>query len=1133
MRRLLLLLVITMTACSLDPFIDPTVPTDDELAELDALAAVPLLLDAADRYGVPDDLVLSIAWKRTSFVDSTTHEHAEEDAHGPTTYGLLGLGGDQLPVAAAASGMVLGQVEDSRAGATLAAVAYLATLRDSLSPAADPATPDAGWWAPVVAFGGHDEQWMDHELAFEVFRTLQEGLAAADDLGEPLVIPRRSIEGLADVPYVRQPGIRDESFSSSADYPGADAWLPAHSGNQSSREGVAPERIVLHTTEGSYSGAISWFRNNSSDVSAHYVVRRSDGHVTQMVRDAGKAWHACQNNSDTIGIEHEGQSSNSAQWTPALLESSAQLTAWLVQEHNIPLDRDHIVGHGEIQPSSCAGRVDPGPHFPWDAYMARVGEIVNGAVAQGGPVAFAVPRDGETVGDPVAVRVLAHETHHVDLWAGPQLVASGLSGSPLHTGWTSNASGPRTLTAKGYDPAGVLVSEASVAFVVTPADPISVGAAPLSGATWRLSANTGVSPASIRYLLDGSVLAEVSSGFGFAVDVDMPQAGGTHLLQARAFDNSGAVLAEGSRVLDITPTPQGQGAILSWAAQSLGDGLIRFTAAATSEVQVVEYWANQFRLIEPSSGDDAGSPPSFTFDFPFMFPGPRAIELRAYDGAGDLVDVASGTIVVPSDTLTVSWSQLSDGAYRFTAQVPTDTATVTYAVDGFDLADRTTGATSGTGADFRLDYAFTWSGVRQLTAEARDSNGSLLDTFSSALPVLGIEDGGGEPPPPNVITVSSLPFSGTGNTSLSPASLLNSYSCAPVINEAGPEITYIVDVPSDGTLTATISDGTGVDVDVHILSALDAGSCLARGHTQASASVSAGTAYVIVDSWTPSSGNPLSGPYSISIAHTPTATGTGCPSDRVCVDTFPFSHSSSTTGGLDAFDAYSCAWGVDESGPERIYEVELPQAGLLSATVLDGSGVDVDVHILDSLDPSDCLDRGNYAASAELDAGTAFVIVDSWVTSGGTSLNGPYTLDLQLLPSSAGSGGGSSSSGTGCPAGQVCVESLPFAENNSTIGGSSMFDAYSCNWGVDESGPERIYRVTVPGSGLLSAGVSDGYGVDVDVHILGSLSASDCLSRGNHTASAVVSGTVYVVVDSWVNAAGTALSGDYTLSITF
>jgi len=408
MRRSLLCLVITLTACSLDPFAAAPAPDDEELNELDALPSVPLLGEAADRYGVPVDLLLAISWKRTSFGSESIETEADEDAHAPHTFGLLGLAEDQLPVAAAASAMTLPQVSESRSGATLAAAAYLAVLKDSVAPEADPEVPDARWWDVVVAFAGYDEPWMDHELAFEVFRTLQTGLAAQDDRGEPVVVPRRTIDGLDGVSYVLPPGLRDESFSSSADYPGADAWVPAHSSNQSSRGGTSVRRVVLHTTEGAYGGAISWFRNSSSNVSAHYVVRRSDGHVTQMVRDAAKAWHACQNNSDTIGIEHEGHSSNSSQWTPALLESSAQLTAWLVTEHDIPLDRDHIVGHGEIQPSSCSGRTDPGSHFPWDAYMARVAEIVSGSSGLGGPVAFAVPRDGEVVGDPVAVRVLAH-----------------------------------------------------------------------------------------------------------------------------------------------------------------------------------------------------------------------------------------------------------------------------------------------------------------------------------------------------------------------------------------------------------------------------------------------------------------------------------------------------------------------------------------------------------------------------------------------------------------------------------------------------------------------------------------------------------------------------------------------------
>ena len=42
--------------------------------------------------------------------------------------------------------------------------------------------------------------------------------------------------------------------------------------------------IIIHDTEGSYYSAISWFQNTNAIASAHYVIRSSDGQITQMVR---------------------------------------------------------------------------------------------------------------------------------------------------------------------------------------------------------------------------------------------------------------------------------------------------------------------------------------------------------------------------------------------------------------------------------------------------------------------------------------------------------------------------------------------------------------------------------------------------------------------------------------------------------------------------------------------------------------------------------------------------------------------------------------------------------------------------------------------------------------------------------
>ena len=107
------------------------------------------------------------------------------------------------------------------------------------------------------------------------------------------------------------------------DYPLA-IWDPAPECNWEPRTKIV-SAVVIHYTEGSYAGCISWFKNCESSVSAHYVIRSADGQVTQMVREADKAWHARSANGYTIGIEHEAYGNIWSFFTEEMYQSSADL----------------------------------------------------------------------------------------------------------------------------------------------------------------------------------------------------------------------------------------------------------------------------------------------------------------------------------------------------------------------------------------------------------------------------------------------------------------------------------------------------------------------------------------------------------------------------------------------------------------------------------------------------------------------------------------------------------------------------------------------------------------------------------------------------------------------------------------
>ncbi|MHB8875031.1 MAG: hypothetical protein ACYC8T_15205 [Myxococcaceae bacterium] len=126
-----------------------------------------------------------------------------------------------------------------------------------------------------------------------------------------------------------------------------------------------------------------------------------------------------------------------------------------------------------------------------------------------------------------------------------------------------------------------------------------------------------------------------------------------------------------------------------------------------------------------------------------------------------------------------------------------------------------------------------------------------------------------------------------------------------------------------------------------------------------------------------------------------------CPAGMTCVTSFPFGEDRDTKlSALSSFKYYSCASTVDEGGPEIVYAVIVPTAGFLSAAVWEQAGVNVDVHLLSSLDPQACLARGSYDAKAHVGPGLYYVVID---TLEGTAKAGAFHVDIGFTVPSLGS----------------------------------------------------------------------------------------------------------------------------------
>ncbi|WP_055600778.1 N-acetylmuramoyl-L-alanine amidase [Streptomyces aureus] len=172
----------------------------------------------------------------------------------------------------------------------------------------------------------------------------------------------------------RLPGMEKKRVEGELDHRAAE-WTSASRANW--RRADRPDdyridRIVIHVVQGSYATALKVFKDPGHGAAAHYVVRK-DGHVAQMIRELDVAFHAGSRdmNERSIGIEHEGFVDRPQDFTAAMYAGSARLTADICARYGIPVDREHIIGHVEVEGTD---HTDPGPHWDWDRYLKLVRE---------------------------------------------------------------------------------------------------------------------------------------------------------------------------------------------------------------------------------------------------------------------------------------------------------------------------------------------------------------------------------------------------------------------------------------------------------------------------------------------------------------------------------------------------------------------------------------------------------------------------------------------------------------------------------------------------------------------------------------------------------------------------------------
>ncbi|EMF00709.1 N-acetylmuramoyl-L-alanine amidase [Streptomyces mobaraensis NBRC 13819 = DSM 40847] len=262
-----------------------------------------------------------------------------------------------------------------------------ALLADAQRRLGRPAGGDAAdWYGAVARWSSASDAATARVFADDVFEVIRTGARRTTDAGqrvalpaEPRLVPHREQAGRLGRATPPAEGTECPESVACESVPAPYQRLEGSDyGNHDVSDRPRSQKadfIVIHDTEATWEKTLQLIRDPAY-VSWHYTVRSTDGHIAQHVPVKDVAWHAGNwyVNAKSVGIEHEGFLARPDAWyTEEMYRTSARLVRHLARKLDIPLDRQHILGHDNVPgtvPSTIKGmHTDPGPYWDWAHYF--------------------------------------------------------------------------------------------------------------------------------------------------------------------------------------------------------------------------------------------------------------------------------------------------------------------------------------------------------------------------------------------------------------------------------------------------------------------------------------------------------------------------------------------------------------------------------------------------------------------------------------------------------------------------------------------------------------------------------------------------------------------------------------------
>lgn len=341
--------------------------------------------EAAKEFKVPQELLMAIGQVQSNWVQ------VSESMYG--SWGVMGLVENQftkqITEAAALLKVSPQQIKDDAKTNIRAAAALLASYQKKEAASLE------DWFDATKELTGLQNPVYKEKLALRFFELMSTGSKSVTLWSEIIDLPSvkvntKQLKGI-EQEYPKQKG-SDESYISAKPVTKALAAAPPTDYSQAvadfttcnynSRNGAPIEYYFVHyVATGTYEGAIDWFKNCSSQVSAHYVIRNSDGEVTQVVAEANRSWSQGVGyyNDRGIGTEHEVLATNLAMWySDPMLTAAGQLANDVCTRRNIPKVRavaaPGINGHNDVKSTSCPNMTAE----VWSLFLNKVSAAAGG-----------------------------------------------------------------------------------------------------------------------------------------------------------------------------------------------------------------------------------------------------------------------------------------------------------------------------------------------------------------------------------------------------------------------------------------------------------------------------------------------------------------------------------------------------------------------------------------------------------------------------------------------------------------------------------------------------------------------------------------------------------------------------------